>query len=135
MNEVTIGHIIGRYRIDQRLGAGGTGVVYRAHDLRLGRPVALKLLNKELHDVPAAWGQLLAEAQTASSLNHPNICTVYEAGEEDGEGYISMEYVQGKPLNVAATPSGLSPETVADYGAQIAEALEHAHEYGIVHGD
>ena len=135
MSEGMVGRTVGRYRIDQRLGQGGTGVVYRAHDLRLGRPVALKLLNKELHDVPAAWGQLLAEAQTACSLNHPNICTVYEAGEEDGEGYISMEYVQGEPLNVAALPRGLPPETVARYGVQIAEALEHAHEQGIVHGD
>ncbi|HXJ91670.1 MAG TPA: tetratricopeptide repeat protein [Terriglobia bacterium] len=130
-----IGKTLDRYRIECRLGEGATGVVYRAHDLRLGRAVALKLLHEQLHENPNAWSQLLAEARITCSLNHPNICTVYEVGEEDGQGYISMEYVDGKPLHVAVAPDGLPAESIASLGAQVAEALQHAHERGIVHGD
>jgi eukaryotic-like serine/threonine-protein kinase len=130
-----IGKTFDRYRIECRLGEGGTGVVYRAHDLRLGRTVALKLLHEQLHEAPNAWSQLLSEARIASSLNHPNICTVYEVGEEDGQGYIAMEYVHGKPLHVAVPPGGLPADSIASLAAQVADALEHAHEHGIIHGD
>ena len=132
---VMIGKTLDRYQIECRLGEGATGVVYRAHDLRLGRTVALKLLHEQLHEAPNAWSQLLSEARIASSLNHPNICTVYEVGEEDGQGYIAMEYVDGKPLHVAVAPGGLPAGSIASLGAQVADALGHAHEHGIIHGD
>jgi eukaryotic-like serine/threonine-protein kinase len=118
-----VGKTLDRYRIECRLGEGGAGVVYRAHDLRLGRTVALKLLHEQLHEAPNAWSQLLSEARIASSLNHPNICTVYEVGEEEGQGYIAMEYVDGKPLHVAVPPGGLPADSIVSLGAQVAEAL------------
>ena len=129
------GEILGRYRVEGLLGEGGTGVVYRAHDIRLARPVALKLLREPVHQLPVSWGELLSEAQTLSSLNHPNICTVYEVGEEEGQAYLSMEFVQGDSLAVLARRGILSAGVVADYGVQIAQALAHAHEHGVVHGD
>ena len=135
MQSTTIGKLLGRYTIEQRLGQGGMGEVYRARDLRLRRTVAIKILKSHPAVHPAAWGHLLAEARAASSLNHPNICTIYEAGEEEGQAYIAMEYVPGEPLSVAVPPGGLSPELVARYGTQIASALEHAHRQGVIHRD
>src|SRR6516164_7507080 len=111
-DSTAVGKVLDRYRIEERLGQGGMGVVYRAHDLRLRRPVAIKILRRTSNAQPVGWGHLLAEARAASSLNHPNICTIYEAGEEDGQAYISMEYVRGQPLSVAVPPSGLAPELV-----------------------
>ncbi|HEY6293086.1 MAG TPA: tetratricopeptide repeat protein [Terriglobia bacterium] len=129
------GDVLDRYRVEHWLGQGGMGVVYRARDLRLGRPVALKLLHKQFHDNPSAWGLLLAEARTASSLNHPNICTIYEAGEYDGQPYISMEYVEGDLLSLRVPPTGLPADSVVGYATQIADALEHAHQRGVIHRD
>jgi len=128
------GDLFGRYRIEEFLGAGGMGEVYRARDLQLDRPVAIKLLTKPIKGAPA-WGQLLHEARIASSLNHPNICTVYETGEEEGYGYISMEYVEGRTLNSMVCPTGLSTSITARYGAQIAQALDYAHQRHVVHRD
>ena len=129
------GNLLGRYQIEEWLGEGATGVVYRAQDLRLGRRLALKVVKRRCQDSADEWGQLLAEARAASALNHPNICTIYEASEEDGQACISMEYVEGQPLSSLVRRGGLDTDCVASYGAQIAEALEHAHRRGIIHRD
>jgi len=130
-----VGQMLGRYLIEARLGEGGMGVVYRARDIRLERTVALKLLRERFRNDETAWGRMLSEARIASALNHPNICTVYEVGEEDDQAYISMEYVEGKPLSSLVSGSGLPYEEVLRYGVQITDALAHAHERGVVHRD
>ncbi len=129
-----IGQTLGHYRIESQLGAGGMGVVYRAHDLKLERAVAIKVVNERLSSEPRARDRLLREARTASALNHPHVCTVYEVGEADGQVFIVMEYVAGQPLS-ALLSEPRPNEMVARYGIQIADALAHAHERGIVHRD
>ena len=126
---------MGRYRILDTIGSGGMGVVYRAHDPTLGRDVALKLLHAQALDSEAARNRFLREARTLSHLNHPHICTVYEIGEADGRTFIAMEYVKGQPLSSIIPRDGLPIETMLRYGAQVAEAIGHAHEHGIVHRD
>jgi serine/threonine protein kinase/Flp pilus assembly protein TadD len=111
------------------------GVVYRAHDTGLGRMVAIKLLGERSLDDEDARARLLHEARTASRLNHAHICTIHEVGESDGLTYIVMECVEGRRLNDLTRPAGLPAETVVRYGAQIAEALAHAHEHGVLHRD
>ena len=123
------------YRVLDALGSGGNGVVYRAEDTELRRIVALKFLLEQAGADPKARERLRSEARTASSLNHPNICAIYEVGEQSGEVFIAMEYVEGKPLSKLIRPEGLPVETVLRYGLQIASALEHAHNHGIVHRD
>ncbi len=130
-----IGQTLGHYRIEAQLGAGGMGVVYRARDERLGRAVALKVLPAEKQADESARARLLREARAASSLNHPHICTIYEVGEADGQAYIAMELVEGQPLSARVPAEGLPVEGVLRYGAQIADALAHAHERNIVHRD
>src|SRR3974390_2843463 len=125
------GETLGHYRIEAELGAGGMGVVYRAQDLRLGRTVAIKVVSDRLSD-SAAHEQLLREAQTASTFNHPHICTIYEVGEADGRTYIVMEHVEGRPLSELVPEGGLPTETVLRYGIQISDALSHAHGHGII---
>src|SRR5271169_2473272 len=123
------------YVVLEQAGAGAMGVVYRARDEKLQRDVALKLpaegalLTEELR---AKW---LAEARAASGLNHPNICTIYEVSEYEGQPYIAMEYLAGRSLNACIPDDGLPTETVLEYGAQIASALEHAHTHGVLHRD
>jgi serine/threonine-protein kinase len=129
-----IGRLLGHYRIDARLGAGGMGVVYRAHDTKLGRKVAIKLVGERLSDKPTARDRLMREARTASALNHPHICTVYEVGETDGHVYIVMEYVEGVPLD-QFLQQVRPTDTIVRYGLQIADAIAHAHDRGIVHRD
>ncbi|MDQ6699120.1 MAG: protein kinase, partial [Acidobacteriota bacterium] len=126
---------IGVYEIVGPLGAGGMGVVYRARDTHLDRFVALKVVGERDHVADTARQRLLREARTASSLNHPYICTIYEAGEADGETYIAMEVVEGRTLSELIGREGLPIETAIRYGAQIADALAHAHERGVVHRD
>jgi len=126
---------IAHYTILERLGAGGMGAVYRARDERLGRDVALKLLPAEIFADPDARARLLKEARLASALNHPNVCTIYEAGDADGQAYLAMELVRGRPLGAMIPRDGLPTQSVLDYGAQIADALEHAHAEGVVHRD
>src|SRR5690349_5956617 len=93
-----IGRTLAQYRILERIGAGGMGVVYRAQDTQLQRPIALKVVGDSADLDPQARARLLREARTASALNHPNICTIYQAGEAEGETYIAMELVEGSPL-------------------------------------
>ena len=130
-----IGETFGRYRIVDTLGSGGMGVVYRAHDPTLDREVALKLLNGLALDSEASRNRFLREARALSHLNHPHICTIYEIGEADGRTFIAMEYVKGRPLSSVIPPGGLAIETMVRYGVQIATAIGHAHEHGIVHRD
>ena len=96
---ITIGQQLGSYEIIALLGKGGMGEVYRAHDTKLGRDVALKVLPRELVNEPERRSRLLSEARAAASLNHPNICTIHEIGEAEGEAYIAMEVVEGKTLS------------------------------------
>jgi len=126
---------IGRYRIEAKLGEGGMGVVWRAHDPQLRRDVALKVLPDEMVADGVARARLLREARAAAALNHPNILTVYDVGEADGRVYIATEYVPGRALADALGAGGLSPAAALRMGGQIASALAHAHERGIVHRD
>src|ERR1700721_2519850 len=130
-----IGRAFGHYRIQEQLGAGGMGVVYSAYDTVLERKVAIKVVGDRVLVNKRARPLLLREARTASSLNHPNICTIHEVGDSDGEAYIVMEQVEGQALSSLVGTTGLPPETVVRYGIQIADALDHAHRHGIVHRD
>jgi tetratricopeptide (TPR) repeat protein/predicted Ser/Thr protein kinase len=132
---LTAGTKLGPYEIGTPLGAGGMGEVYRAHDTRLDREVALKLLPVETLGDDDARTRLIQEAKTASSLNHPHICTVYDVGESSEQTYVAMEYVEGRPLSQQIPHDGLPLELVLRYGGQIADALAYAHEHGIVHRD
>jgi serine/threonine-protein kinase len=111
------------------------GVVYRAEDTALGRTVALKFLSSQIVQDPKRVERFRDEARTASSLNHPNICTIYEVGEQEGELFIAMEYVEGRPLSEFLRDGGMAVETLLRYARQISGALEHAHERGVVHRD
>ena len=117
------------------LGSGGMGVVYRAEDTILGRTVALKFLPPQIVHDPKQVQRFREEARTASVLNHPNICTIYEVAEEQGELFIAMEYVEGRPLSEFVRESGMPTSSVVRYGRQIAAALEHAHARGVIHRD
>ena len=126
---------LGPYKIIERLGAGGMGEVYRARDTKLGRDVALKVLPQELVNEPERRIRLLSEARAAAGLNHPNICTIHEIGEADGQAYIAMEVVEGQTLSTRLAEGPLSSDEVLRYGVQLAEALAHAHDRGVVHRD
>jgi eukaryotic-like serine/threonine-protein kinase len=126
---------LGSYRILSLLGAGGMGRVYRAHDTKLRRDVAVKVLPRELADDPERRERLLQEARAAASLNHPNICTVHDVGEAEGQVYIAMELVEGQALSARLHERPLAPAELMGCGLQLAEALGHAHERGVVHRD
>jgi serine/threonine protein kinase len=130
-----IGQMLGHCRVVAKIGEGGMGVVYRAYDEVLQRDVALKVVKKGAGLDPSAGRRLLHEARASSSLAHPNICTIHEVGETNGEFYIVMELVQGKSLLAMIADAGLAPESVLRYGVQIASALARAHDHGIVHRD
>ena len=130
-----IGQVLGHCRVQAKIGEGGMGVVYRAYDEVLQRDVAVKVVKKDPQLDSGASQNLLQEARASSSLAHPNICTIHDVGETEGELYIVMELVDGKSLNQMCRDSGLPPELVIRYGAQIASALVRAHDRGIVHRD
>ena len=130
-----IGQMLGHCRVVAKLGEGGMGVVYRAFDETLHRDVAVKVVNKDARLDSSASQRLLHEARASSALSHPNICTIHEVGETDGELYIVMELVEGKSLHAMSAIAGLPPESVLRYGVQIASALARAHDRGIVHRD
>src|SRR5216683_1948100 len=127
--------VVSHYRLLNPLGSGGMGVVYRAEDTALGRTVALKFLSSQIVQDPKRVERFRDEARTASALNHPNICTIYEVGEQEGEMFIAMEYVEGRPLSEFLRDGGMAVEMLLRYARQISAALEHAHERGIVHRD
>ena len=130
-----LGDTFAHYVILEKAGAGGMGVVYRARDEKLHRDVALKLPNLGSLTNEEARARILREARAASALNHPNICTIYEVGEVEGQPYIAMEYVPGETLSKRIPAEGLTTEAVLDFGSQIADALDHAHAQGILHRD
>ncbi len=130
-----IGEVLGHYRVVAKIGEGGMGVVYRGYDEVLHRDVALKVVKKDASLDSSASQNLLQEARASSSLAHPNICTIHEVGETNGELYIVMELVQGKSLRAMSGDTGLPAESVLRYGVQIASALVRAHDRGIVHRD
>jgi len=127
--------VLGHFRLIEKIGAGGMGQVYKARDEQLHRDAAIKLLPAASFRDPTARARLLHEARTASKLNHPHICTIYEVGESDGQAYIAMELLEGQALSTRLAGGALPPEEVLRYGKQLADALAHAHQHGVIHRD
>ncbi|MCF7763610.1 MAG: serine/threonine protein kinase [Verrucomicrobia bacterium] len=131
-----IGTTITHYQITAKLGQGGMGAVYRATDTKLDREVAIKILPPKIADSPQRRKRFLREAKAAAALNHPHVCTIYEVGEtEGGQPFIAMEYLPGQTLESFAKQKPLENEALVDLAIQIADALDAAHQAGVVHRD
>jgi eukaryotic-like serine/threonine-protein kinase len=132
---LTSGAKLGPYEIVSPLGAGGMGEVYRARDTRLDRTAAIKILPAHLSDSPEAKQRFDREARAISSLNHPNICTLYDVGQQNGTDYLVMEFLEGETLAARLAEGSLPPQQVMKYGIEICEGLERAHRIGVTHRD